>query len=80
MFKYNVLSIQGLIFSFSVQLLMTSLQMVYVYNHTLFVNTIICHFMTSEISIALDDASCMHVVCGITINISFHRCPSLVCM
>ena len=29
----------------------------YVYNHTLFVNIIICHFMTSEISIALDDAS-----------------------
>ena len=61
MFKYNVLSIQGLIFSFSVPLLMTSLQMVYniyyVYNHTLFVNIIICHFMTSEISIALDDAS-----------------------
>ena len=70
MFKYNVLSIQGLIFSFSVQLLMTSLQMVYKYilclqSHSVCKYNIICHFMTSEISIALDDASqaesCMHV-------------------
>ena len=61
-------------------------------SHSVCKYNIICHFMTSEISIALDDASqaesimhvcmyaCMHVVCGIDINVSFHKCPSLVCM